>query len=344
MFIESGINVYKFPNELIKLFINLKVIKIYHGSLAYVNRKQLKDYVKLEEIHLPHNSISILESDVFLRTKNLQVINFEENDITYLGFGTFVHLKKLQKLNLRNNGLFSFYAVNQEEVMNFIPYFLAKHHDVIIHDVFRCEFSMKTLKYIGKIYRCKANNFDVFDVPSQSNYPPFFKVHFAFGNQLPGKSDNDVKAFSSSQMQMSLFPIELQNIFKNLMSIEVVESGVELVMESSFIELEDLTTIDLSYNSICTIYPKTFENNKKLISVNLEENNLIKIASELLKNNPEIQEVNFLRNLCVDSTFNDPEMMGLNEEIDVKCRNKTFKTCTNPEEKYVLELAKIGKK
>lgn len=264
-------------------------------------------------------------SDSFLYTQNLEVLNLEGNNINFLGFGTFAPLKKLRILNLKNNPIFSFNAINPEEIATLIPYIVRNHNSMIIHDVIKCDYIRKQSKYVGEVYHCQVVNYDALDLYGQFTYPTFMKIHFVFGDQHPGKKNSDVESISARVMSMCLFPFQLQRFLPNLKSIEITEVGMRHVLSNSFENLTDLVSLDLSYNSICTIRPHTFDNNLKLIYVNLEENNLIKIDSKIFVNNKALQEVNMLNNFCIDSTYHVDE---LSELFETKCQKDAAENTT----------------
>lgn len=94
----------KFPENLIKLFPNLKSIEFTDSNLEEINREDLEPFgEKLENLNLCRNKIQVLKSDLFHSTLNLKRILLAFNDITKVEEGAFQGLNNLNILSMSGN-------------------------------------------------------------------------------------------------------------------------------------------------------------------------------------------------------------------------------------------------
>lgn len=144
----------------------------------------------------------------------------------------------------------------------------------------------------GRKYECVVTNSDMFN-------GSLVNIEKAEGEHLDGKSDDDVK-FLMININLGYFPTNLENVFKNLeliymsfanlteltsgdlkpfpklKSLVLFVNSIEVIKEDLFIHNPELEGLDLSFNKISHIDPKSFSHLNKLIYLNLS-NNLCKI-------------------------------------------------------------------
>lgn len=299
-----------FPAVLSDFFWYLKVVRISGSKIESIKSDDMDNFKYLEELYMPRNSLTTIKSDLFYNSKNMQIIDFEANDLETIGIGTFLKLKNLTLINLKDNSNFDFEATEKLEVEGYVKVFKAEYSDYLIHDVIECNFRLKSLSVIGNVYQC--------DVESSNLLESKLDFHFAFGDHMPTKTDDDVKAFLLQNSKITKFPIELQDFFKNLEGIEITNSLLVEIPENSFKNLTNLISVDLSNNKIEEILPGTFKSNHKLISLDLSSNNLMFIAVEIFSNK-NLKNVDFYSNKCIDNSAIEEEIQELIDEIKKDC-------------------------
>ncbi|KAL7013012.1 hypothetical protein ACKWTF_015150 [Chironomus riparius] len=92
-----------FPQNLDKIFKNLKLIVIMHGKINEIHQDDLKPFPQLEYLNLHNNTIEVLEEGLFDFNPNLAFISFANNKLYKIHPEVFDKLTKLSFLFLDAN-------------------------------------------------------------------------------------------------------------------------------------------------------------------------------------------------------------------------------------------------
>lgn len=257
---------FKMPKFITKIFKNLKILEILYLKVESLNGENLKNFNKLEKLDLRHGRLTQVSSDLFEHVANIRVVDFSKNNLIKFGLATFLRPSHLEAVNLFGNPC-NFALLTNETIKNSI--LSSKNGENIIHDVIQCEYGLSTRKFVGNVYQCHAIN------TNTKNYI-FDEILFAFGDHLDGRTDSDVKVVSIRQISVKIFPQNLQNVFLNLLDVQITNARLKEIPVGSFVNLTSLIRLDLSNNNIQELPEKVFEKNLYLIYVNFENNFLKK--------------------------------------------------------------------
>lgn len=92
-----------FPQNLNKMFKNLKLIVIMHGKINEIHKTDLMPFSDLEYLNLHNNTIEVLEEGLFDYNPNLAFISFANNKLYKIHPEVFDQLTKLNLLFLDGN-------------------------------------------------------------------------------------------------------------------------------------------------------------------------------------------------------------------------------------------------
>lgn len=113
VFSSSNLSVSSFPQDLQKMFPNLKEIDIENAGLTRISKDDLRQTEeKLTFLSLRFNKISVIDSDLFIYNPNLATIDLFSNQIKIVGKGAFEILNKLTSMDFEGNSCLSEEAFN----------------------------------------------------------------------------------------------------------------------------------------------------------------------------------------------------------------------------------------
>lgn len=76
-----------FPENLSRVFGNLKAISLDQTGLSYLTQRDLQPFPQLQFLQVVQGLLQSLSSDLFRSSENLKFINFEANQIEFIGSG-----------------------------------------------------------------------------------------------------------------------------------------------------------------------------------------------------------------------------------------------------------------
>lgn len=94
-----------FPNNLGKLFPNLRKMRSTKSKIKNIKRKNFEDMKQLEYLDLSHNSLTSLETDVFYELNNLEELDLYNNTLASLPKKIFSQNVELRKIYASYNRL-----------------------------------------------------------------------------------------------------------------------------------------------------------------------------------------------------------------------------------------------
>lgn len=112
-FISNNKLFNSFPQDLQKVFPNIKEIEINEAGLRNISKEDLKPYgVKLTFLSLRLNKIKLISLELFSNNPNLEAIDLFSNQIKAVEVGAFDSLLNLNSLDFEGNLCYSNEAFN----------------------------------------------------------------------------------------------------------------------------------------------------------------------------------------------------------------------------------------
>lgn len=181
-----------------------------------------------------------------------------------------------------------------------------------------CEVNAgKDFETIGKVKTCNVKSFQI----ANANFRNM-TINYINGDV----QSTDIMAFSSSSLEMSIFPRDLSNIFENLKVLEITDAKITVIDEDDMRPYGfNLQYLDLSSNFIILVGKDLFKHNPNLRYVDLSNNFIFyahrNIFDHLIKQNT-FQYISMHGNECIDaSARNGAEMRAILRKIRGKCNN-----------------------
>ncbi|XP_070504832.1 uncharacterized protein PF3D7_1120600-like [Chironomus tepperi] len=103
----NNCTIRKIPQNLCKIFPNLKVLKILNSELRKLSKSDLDGYEKLERLIFDFNEIEFLAGNLFENFKKLELISFRGNELKVIEPNILDGLDRLQHVDYRDNPNYS---------------------------------------------------------------------------------------------------------------------------------------------------------------------------------------------------------------------------------------------
>ncbi|XP_037960253.1 chaoptin [Teleopsis dalmanni] len=216
---------------------SLRVLSLSGNNFSMIPVLGLKNYTELSYINMGYNIIADIPEGIFAVDgwgANLQTILLRNNKITNLHLGSFYGLEQIQEISLSFNDI-------------------TIHHPMVFENVSR------TLKILEL-------SFAVFPARSLDSIDPLDALHPLSQLMWLGLDNNNLKTISNESFVNMR---ELSYINLGFNQLKKLPTGLFLPEVHNH-----LVEIDLSYNSIERITPKTFYNLGDLQTLNLQSNKL----------------------------------------------------------------------
>ncbi|KAG5679654.1 hypothetical protein PVAND_009209 [Polypedilum vanderplanki] len=152
-------------------------------------------------------------------------------------------------------------------------------------------FSIGNSVTIESEYQCKVSNKEVFN----GNRVTIGK---AVGNHTDGMTDDDVKYFLIEEANLTYFPKNLGNIFKNLEMIAIYYSELIDITSEDLKPFPKLKYLRIWGNPIEVIREDLFIHNRELQVLALYDNEINHIDRKALSHLNNLRAVLFNRNKC----------------------------------------------
>lgn len=139
------------------------------------------------------------------------------------------------------------------------------------------EFQCKFHYGFGLGYTCRVEK--VIETSPRSG------VIILTGSHCLFRGNNDVKNFVVSNQPIGVYPKELslQERFKNLTRLEMVDCGLKLISRDDFVGLENLEYLNLDKNSLTSLPEDLFVGMRKLCEIHFSFNKIVRGNSKLLQ-------------------------------------------------------------
>ncbi|KAG5679650.1 hypothetical protein PVAND_009205 [Polypedilum vanderplanki] len=142
-----------------------------------------------------------------------------------------------------------------------------------------------------KEYQCSVENKEVFDGNRVT-------IEKAEGNHKDGNSDDDVKFFKIEEANLKYFPKNLENIFKKLEMIAILDSELKEITSEDLKPFPKLEILKLQNNRIEVINEDLFSHNPQLRYINLFHNKISHIDSNAFSHLNDLGYLNLGENVC----------------------------------------------
>ncbi|KAG5679657.1 hypothetical protein PVAND_009212 [Polypedilum vanderplanki] len=193
----------------------------------------------------------------------------------------------------------------------------------------RCYYSMQSwYETNGEEYQCMVINDEIFDGNRVT-------IKKAEGNHESGKTDDDVKFFYISSVNLKYFPRNLENVFKNLELIFLFKSSLIEITSVDLKPFPKLKHFQLAANPIEVIREDLFIHNPELEVFVLFGNKISHIDPKALSHLNNLRAVYFFDNVCEFSNHGAETRSGVLEIVKQieqgQCQNPKYTTTTeNP--------------
>lgn len=316
----------------------LELIDMDSNLIEQINSQTFSNASRLKYIYLQNNRIAKISEYSFFGLSQLEVINVAGNRLRRLDNLTFVSLPRLSSVDLSSNDIY-FVDINSffdcpslrllrihDNKLSSVPYFennLFNLKILILDNNFIEKFENNSLKYFPNLTFLSASNQMSFDTHySQLMQLPsdlFKNTPFVAAINLQGCH---VKFLSEAFSSVAMDDLHLLNLTRN---------SLTSLFNNSFSSLSYLVLLDLSYNFISDINPKAFDGLFRLKEVILNHNNIVEMSQLFvsLQDLPQLQVVlashnGFVNSGCclLENNKSDNSFINL-RTIDISSNNLT---------------------
>lgn len=173
------------------------------------------------------------------------------------------------------------------------------------------------LTMIGLDYMCMVQEIDF------SEDLPYLTE--AFGNHMENMRDENVTyIFVYGQPQLKTIPKGLLNVFPNLHSIHVENSGLSVLNGDELNEYPNLKSFELFSTQIERVPANFFSSTPNIEYIFFLNNKIKFVGSNLLRNNQNLKKVGFIE-ICIKNNLDMP-IVELIEVLKIQCSDPSETT------------------
>lgn len=313
-------NLFEFNTELEKIDFDT-------NNITQIEPKTFSTLTKLHTLYLSGNQIEVITANIFESNPVLQVVSLSDNKIKQIEPNAFAKLEKLQVLQLVGNVCEFDHAVGTEDVVRRLKKihqgFCQPKEPVTIEckfydNPYRCfvwndeilagGLRVKVEKAVGKHQveeKKKPDEFSFFSSDEsdekKEEAPP--KVY----------SNDDVKILEIDDASlMTIFPSNLENVFKNLEKIDVQNSNLKQITREDLKVFPNLKYLNLQNNQIESINENTFEFNPEIEKITLIDSKLTYIDAKTFNNLKKLETLEIKSQNC---EFNADDADSVKEAV-----------------------------
>lgn len=144
----------------------------------------------------------------------------------------------------------------------------------------------------SELYGCGVQNVKIFNGQR-------IKIDSAVGTHDDYKSNDDVEEiWIRSSPNLSLFPTNLEKVFKNLISISIYDSKLQQITQSDLKPFVNLKILQLHYNELKLLPENLFRFNPKLEEIYLNSNQISHIDPNVFDGLANLKKLNLDGNKC----------------------------------------------
>jgi len=279
---------------------NLQFLYIYRNQLTQLDKDTFRGLTSLMYLWLYSNSISELPADVFKDSSQMQQLLLSNNQVTAIqpGFLDFLPTGNMQ-LHLANNICINTTITYTTRVVNDLkPYFES------------C-FRNYSSDYVSNYQRCRYHIHPVYGYTCELNNVTFLSISEEFefiGDHLEGRTDDDVHGVAFNLSRLERVPLNVFRKFSNLNFLNIRNTQLAAVDNSTFQACDKLEWLDASDNLIRELSQNAFMNCKKLNTILLDNNNINRVALSSFATKLKLKVLSMKRNSCVDGTLDEKDL------------------------------------
>ncbi|KAG5667850.1 hypothetical protein PVAND_015819 [Polypedilum vanderplanki] len=141
------------------------------------------------------------------------------------------------------------------------------------------------------------------------------------GSHMSGKNNDDVKSFYSYRKIMLFFPKGLENYFKNLEIIGIVNEKLPKIEQNDLKPFYKLRVLYLDGNQIETLEPDLFKYNLNIEAINLSNNKIKYVDVSVFKHLVSLKTLWFENNHCHSGKISDSatDVIKVIDDIRERC-------------------------
>ncbi|KAG5679607.1 hypothetical protein PVAND_009167 [Polypedilum vanderplanki] len=185
-------------------------------------------------------------------------------------------------------------------------------------------------------YQCHVLSIEVFTEDRVN-------IEKAEGNHRSEKSDDDVKTFTIIRSNLTYFPRNVENIFKNLERFHIYDSNLIEITSEDLRPFPKLKSFYLDGNPIEIIRESLFVHNSELEILYLVNNKINHIDPNALNHLNKLNAIWFNKNTCkIDKNKAEsrPEVLEMVKQIEQgQCQSP--KSTTTTENPLILEINQL---
>lgn len=141
-------------------------------------------------------------------------------------------------------------------------------------------------------YGCHAINFKILNGNDRT-------ITEVVGIHFPGKTHNDVTAFSSYGQEVRFIPLGLTNFFPNLKLFEIAQANLAKISPNDLEQFgPKLSYIFFGENKLKTIRGDLFKFTPNLRWIDLNHNQISQVEPGTFSNLKSLYRISFINNLC----------------------------------------------
>ncbi|KAG5667985.1 hypothetical protein PVAND_015942 [Polypedilum vanderplanki] len=182
-----------------------------------------------------------------------------------------------------------------------------------------CQFHIDEYDTIGQIYSCTVQ----INLGIKSQNISIDEIHGTHQNDM---NNNKVLGFTAKDKNLQYLPVNLSEMFKNLIALRIRLGRLKEIHKSDFEKLLKLKYLNLDLNDIEVLEENLFENNKMLEIIWFEGNQIKSIDSEVFNNLPNLKDLDLSGNICIsDRLSNRHEILSFIKKVKNQCFNSDQK-------------------
>lgn len=316
------------PNSILDWMPRIQEINFSNNKIHALNFKGLKKAREISTVNCSHNDIGTLEIGALSTLPNLEVLDISYNRIVRIGEDAFSNNKMLKVLNLANNPLTKFGSKLISSLHNLEKLDLSNTQ--IGHDndgSFEDNPKIKELNLRG--IPLKKFSFNTFSLQTGSVevYLPTNSIQeldISCGNSIchfkQFHEDDDfknIRIFKASGNRGQNMSKLLDKIGMNVTTLDLSQNSIEILKENLLDRFLFLQHLNLSHSNISKIEDNTFSRQSNLISLDLSNNNLKDFDKVTFSFNKTLKNLNLAGNHLTRLAKILPEYLPMLKSLEI---------------------------